>query len=62
MAYCRHQNPVVVGNWYELDVTALVTGDGPVSIRVASTNTNGADYASKDGPANLAPELHIELG
>ncbi len=53
---------VEAGNWYELDVTPLVTGDGPVSIRGTSTNPNGADYASKENPNLFAPELIVELG
>ncbi len=52
---------VAAGNWYELDVTAVVTGDGPISFRAASTSTNGADYASKESVANFPPELVIEL-
>ena len=47
------------GNWYELDVTPLVTGDGPVSIRISSTNSNGADYSSKEHSNGNAPELVI---
>ena len=53
--------PVALGNWYELDVTPLITGDGPVSIRVSSTSPNGADYASKENISGLAPELVITL-
>ena len=54
-------NGIAPGNWYELDVTPLITGDGPVSIRVSSTSPNGADYASKENIAALAPELVITL-
>lgn len=50
------------GTWYELDVTSLVAGDGPVSIRINSTNSNGADYASKENSAGFAPELVVTLG
>ena len=50
---------VTSGNWYELDVTALITGDGKVSIRVSSTNSNGADYASKEDSSGNIPELVI---
>ncbi len=50
------------GNWYELDVTSLVSGDGPVSIRVSSSNSNGADYASKENSNGNAPELVVTLG
>ena len=49
------------GTWVEIDVTALITGDGVVSIRGSSPNSNGADYVSKEGTAGFAPELVIEL-
>ena len=53
---------VSAGNWYELDVTPLVTGDGPVAVRISSSNRNGADYVAKEGTSGLAAELVIELG
>ncbi len=40
---------VAAGNWYEIDLKPIVTGDGPVSLRVSSTSTNGALYSSKEG-------------
>ena len=40
---------VVVGTWYEVDVTALVTGDGTFSVKGISTNADGAYYSSKEG-------------
>ena len=46
---------VAVGNWYELDVTPLVTGDGPVSVRITSSDPNGADYSSKEHTTGNAP-------
>ena len=49
------------GNWYDIDVTGLVTGDGPVSIRINSTNSNGADYSSKENGNGNAPELIVQL-
>lgn len=52
---------VVANAWYELDLTTLVTGDGTYSLRVTSTSSNGADYASKEGAAGFAPELVISL-
>lgn len=50
---------VVSGTWYEVDVTAAVSGDGPLSVRVSSTNGNGADYASKEHNSGNAPQLVI---
>jgi hypothetical protein len=42
-------------------VTSLVTGDGPVSIRVDSTSNNGVDYSSKENSNNNAPQLIVTL-
>jgi chitodextrinase len=50
---------VVTGNWYEIDVTSAVTGDGLVSFRASSSSTNGTDYNSKEGPAGFAPQLVV---
>ena len=52
---------VSAGNWYELDMTPLVTGDGTVAVRISSSNANGADYVSSEGTPGFAPELIIEL-
>ena len=51
---------VAAGTTYEVDVTPLVQGDGVVSLRVSSSNANGADYSSKEGAA--APQLVVTLG
>jgi chitodextrinase len=53
---------VAAGNWYEVDVTSLVTGDGPVSFGASSTSSNGAYYDSKEGAAGMAPQLVLTLG
>ena len=53
---------VVAGNWYEVDVTPLVTGDGVVTLRVTSTSSDGADYTSKEGTTGFAPQLVVTLG
>jgi hypothetical protein len=47
------------GTWITLDVTAFVQGDGVVSLRISSTNSNGADYTSRQGTAANAPELVV---
>lgn len=52
---------VAAGNWYELDVTSLVTGDGPVGVGAISTSTDGAYYDSKEGTAGMAPQLVLTL-
>ncbi|HRV90966.1 MAG TPA: metallophosphoesterase, partial [Anaerolineae bacterium] len=46
----------------ELDGTPLVTGDGPVSVRISSTISNGTDYSSKENDNGNAPELVVTLG
>jgi chitodextrinase len=53
---------VAAGNWYEVDVTSLVTGDGAVSFGATSTSSDGAYYDSKEGAAGMAPQLVLTLG
>jgi len=52
-------NAVSANTWYEVDITALITGDGTYSLRI-SDSQSGADYSSKEG-AN-PPQLVITLG
>jgi parallel beta-helix repeat protein len=50
------------GSWYEINVKPIITGDGQVSIKIISTNADGANYASRNhGTANLRPQLIVEL-
>jgi predicted outer membrane repeat protein len=51
---------VSANNWYEVDVTSLITGDGTYSLRISSTSSDGADYSSKEGvnPPQLVITLH----
>ena len=60
MAVLGSLGAVAANNWYEVDVTPLVTGDGVVSLRTTSTSTNGADYSSKEGSA--PPQLVVTVG
>ena len=53
---------VNTGTWVTVDLTSFVTGDGVVSLRVSSTNSNGADYASKEGAATTKPQLIVTTG
>jgi Calcineurin-like phosphoesterase/Purple acid Phosphatase, N-terminal domain len=48
--------------WYEVDVTGLVAGDGPVGLAITSTASDGAGYSSREGPAGQRPELVVECG
>ncbi len=50
---------VDAGQWYELDVTQLISGDGRFSIRISSSNSNGADYASRENSNGKAPKLIV---
>lgn len=50
---------VQAGNWYEVDLTGILTGDGLVSIRVTSSSANGAYYSSKEG--SNPPELVVTV-
>jgi hypothetical protein len=50
---------VSIGNWYEVDLTSLISGDGTYSLRISSTSSDGADYSSKEG-AN-PPQLIITV-
>jgi uncharacterized repeat protein (TIGR01451 family) len=51
--------PVSAGNWYEVDVTPLVTGEGTYSLRGTSTSGDGADYSTKEGASGFAPQLLV---
>ena len=50
---------VSTGNWYEVDLTSLISGDGIYSLRISSTSSDGADYSSKEG-AN-PPQLIVTI-
>lgn len=52
---------VAVGNWYELDLTSIVTGDGVVNLRMTTHRSNGADYMSKESKEDLTPLLVVTL-
>lgn len=52
---------VVPGTWYDVPVTAAVTGDGWVAFKLTSPSTDGAWYASKEGAAGLAPQLIVTV-
>lgn len=54
--------PVSKNTWYEIDLTSLVLGDGTYSFRVSTASSDGADYASKEGKAGLAPQLIVSVG
>ena len=51
---------VTKSTWYELDVTSLVRGDGPVGLAITSSAFDGAGYSSREGPLSQRPELVVE--
>jgi hypothetical protein len=55
----RSIGSVVAGQWYEFDVSQMVTGNGDVSIGMLSTNSNGADYTSREGTVGQRPQLVV---
>lgn len=50
---------VAVGQWYELDVTSLITGNGTYTIGLLSSSSDGADYVSREGNAGQQPQLVV---
>lgn len=51
---------VRAGNWYEVNLGSIVTGNGLVGLKITSTSSNGADYTSKEGSASFQPQLVVE--
>ncbi len=51
--------PVIGGNWYEVDVSSLVSSDGVVSFAVTSTSTRATKYSSREG--TNPPQLIVAL-
>jgi PKD repeat protein len=51
--------PVVAGQWREIDVGALVRGEGSYAFALDSASSNSAYYSSREGVG--APELVVEL-
>ena len=53
---------VVAGTTYEVDLTPYITGDGTYSLRINSTNSDGAFYSSKEATTGTPPQLVVTLG
>jgi hypothetical protein len=51
---------VTKSTWYEVDVSSMVRGDGPVGVAITSSAYDGAGYSSKEGPLSQRPELVVE--
>ena len=52
--------PSSSGRYYDIDVTSLVSGDGPVGLAITSGSADGAGYSSREGPMRQRPELVVE--
>lgn len=52
-------NAAILNEWIEVDVTGLVEGDGPVSLRITSDSTDNVMYSSKENSDGNAPELIV---
>ena len=50
---------VVAGTTYEIDLTSLISGDGTYTLRVTSTNSDGADFTSREGAIGARPQLIV---
>jgi PKD repeat protein len=50
--------PVATGQWVEVDLTALVTGNGSYALGIANASADSAYYASREGAH--PPELVVE--
>jgi len=50
---------VLKDQWVEVDVTGLVTQNGPVALRFISDSTDNVMYSSKENPNRNAPELIV---
>jgi hypothetical protein len=54
---------VSTGSWVEVDVFSLVKADGTYSLRISSTNSDGAIYNSKEfSDATRRPQLVLTTG
>ena len=52
-------NTVIKDDWVEVDLTQLVTQDGPIAVRIVSDSTDNAMYSSKENPNKNAPQLIV---
>ncbi len=51
--------PFAAGNWVDVDVTSLITGNGLYDMAVASTSSTSVSFNSRDAASNW-PQLIIE--
>jgi hypothetical protein len=52
---------VVVGNAYTFDLSSAIHGDGTYTLRVTTTNADGADFTSREGAIGSRPQLVVNV-
>ncbi|MDP9185200.1 MAG: DNRLRE domain-containing protein, partial [Actinomycetota bacterium] len=52
---------VVAGNTYQFDLSSVIHGDGTYTLRVTTTNADGADYASREAAIGSRPQLILTV-
>jgi chitodextrinase len=50
---------ITSGTWHEVDLSALVTGDGQFALRIATPTSNKISFRSKEGKVGFRPELVV---
>jgi hypothetical protein len=50
---------VAAGTTYNVDLSSIIHGDGTYTIRVTTSSSDGADYASKEAAIGTRPQLVI---
>lgn len=53
---------VAAGTTYDVDLSSVVTVDGPVGLRVTNPSADGAFYVSRQGSQDEAPRLVVTCG
>src|SRR5687768_11966006 len=51
--------PTQAGNWYMVDVSSAISGDGLITFAITNPNTTGTSITSKEG--SHPPELYIPI-
>jgi hypothetical protein len=54
--------PVKAGTWVEVDLSTLVRTSGTYSLRITTSATDRAAYATSEGRAALTPRVVVTLG
>jgi phosphatidylinositol-3-phosphatase len=52
---------VTVGQWYNVDLTPTIHGDGSFNFLITSPSNDGADYASSEDGSGNGPQLIVAL-